>query len=436
MRSLTLAEMQDLAEKQGGHCLSTSYRNSYTKLLWRCRLGHRWRAIPKAVKQGHWCDKCFDDRRRGSISRIDKIAANHGGQCVSRSYPNVKTPLRLRCAEGHEWHATGNSILRGSWCRRCAGKAKHTLVKAREVARERGGRCLSRAYENAHAKLRWRCSEKHEWVAPLNGVLSGRWCPYCSAFLRERLVRSIFEQIFRADFPRIRPEWLRSKTGFKMELDGCNDKLRLAFEHHGEQHYAIVERFSKSGAVLRARQRDDALKRKLCRINKIRLIEIPYTVPVTKLTSFVIAQCVRRGVRVSDRAVSLDKAYPMGEIKALQVLTAARGGRCLSKSYKGSEIRLDFQCKAGHRWGDYPWRVRAGAWCGKCRVDGRRVLRAQDYLERLRKLAASKGGRCLAKTYHGSQRTVALQCARGHKWLARPANVLGHGSWCPKCWRS
>ena len=43
----TLKEIQDIAEKKGGKCLSPEYFGNLTPLLWECKEGHRWEANPK-----------------------------------------------------------------------------------------------------------------------------------------------------------------------------------------------------------------------------------------------------------------------------------------------------------------------------------------------------------------------------------------------------
>jgi hypothetical protein len=62
MRKLTIEDMQALAKKRGGECLSTVYVNSATKLRWRCAEGHEWEATPRTMKlrlkKGCWCLKC------------------------------------------------------------------------------------------------------------------------------------------------------------------------------------------------------------------------------------------------------------------------------------------------------------------------------------------------------------------------------------------
>src|SRR5258707_14050253 len=49
------------------------------------------------------------------------------------------------------------------------------------LARKRRGRCLSKVYSNAHAKLRWCCAEGHEWTASVTSIRNGNsWCPTCA----------------------------------------------------------------------------------------------------------------------------------------------------------------------------------------------------------------------------------------------------------------
>lgn len=427
--------MEVLAERRGGCCLSKRYKNTRTKIRWRCSAGHEWTSLPSSVKQGHWCDRCFDDKRRGSIERIRAIAAERGGECLSTVYPNAKTLLRFRCVKGHIWNATGNTLLsQRSWCRRCAGKAKHTLAAVRAVAKTRGGLCLSSRYDHALARLTWQCSAGHKWTAKYNSILRGSWCPHCSSYLRERLVRKVFEDLFAVDFMRVRPSWLKGPSGFSMELDGYNPKLMLAFEHQGEQHYKIVERFAASAADLLARQRADSLKRSLCRKNGVRLIEVPYTVAVANLAQFVAKECVRAGVRVpQDRSVDLSSAYPVREISELRKIAVSKGGRCLSRNYEGSEVALEWTCAVGHRWAALPYRIKAGNWCGRCSRAEFHRPGAERIFGKFLAIVKSKGGRCLTRAYKGSQTPLPLSCARGHRWSARPANVIHHGTWCPSC---
>ncbi|MFQ5714960.1 MAG: hypothetical protein ACE5GU_13090 [Candidatus Scalinduaceae bacterium] len=62
-RKGTIEEMQEIAEKRGGKCLSDTYVNSSTNLLWECAKKHRWKATPSNIKSGKWCKKCYIARK-------------------------------------------------------------------------------------------------------------------------------------------------------------------------------------------------------------------------------------------------------------------------------------------------------------------------------------------------------------------------------------
>ena len=52
------------------------------------------------------------------------------------------------------------------------------------TAAERGGRCLAEHYSNSQAKLEWECQLGHRWLASLNSIKQGSWCPECKAATR------------------------------------------------------------------------------------------------------------------------------------------------------------------------------------------------------------------------------------------------------------
>jgi hypothetical protein len=186
---LTLEDMQRLARERGGECLSTEYRNSAEKLRWRCARGHEWEATGRDVRNSDsWCPKCAGVARL-TIADAQRAAAAQGGQCLSTDYRNSRTKLRWRCAKGHEWEAALADIANnGNWCAVCSRKAKLTIEEMRSIATERGGECLSERYVNLNTKLDWRCALGHEWRATPNNVKHGRsWCPECARNKRVRV---------------------------------------------------------------------------------------------------------------------------------------------------------------------------------------------------------------------------------------------------------
>eukprot|EP00927_Polykrikos_kofoidii_P031362 TRINITY_DN26989_c0_g1_i1.p1 TRINITY_DN26989_c0_g1~~TRINITY_DN26989_c0_g1_i1.p1 ORF type:complete len:443 (+),score=16.13 TRINITY_DN26989_c0_g1_i1:258-1586(+) len=237
---LSLDVASSVAAKRGGSCLSKHYVANNTSLVWRCAQGHQWNATLNSVKdQGTWCPHCAGVAPL-TLNDASELAHSRGGMCLSRSYTNSGTHLRWRCAVGHEWLATLTSIRNNqTWCPRCASCAPLNLGIAHAIAESNGGVCLSEEYVNTRTKLLWRCREGHKWSARLDNVKYGKtWCPECKSGKSQRNVRQIFETIFQGySFPTRRPFFLRGSKGHNLELDGYCEQLGLAFEFNGEQHY-------------------------------------------------------------------------------------------------------------------------------------------------------------------------------------------------------
>ena len=87
---LTIQEMQALASKRGGRCLSEHYKSSREKLLWECSKGHKWEALHSGIKRGRWCPSCASDARL-SIKDMQSIAEERGGRYLSGAYVNTQT---------------------------------------------------------------------------------------------------------------------------------------------------------------------------------------------------------------------------------------------------------------------------------------------------------------------------------------------------------
>ena len=72
----------------------------------------------------------------------------------------------------------------------------------------------------------------------------------------------------------IRPDWLTSKDGTRLELDFLIEELDIAIEVQGIQHYVFTPYFQKDENDFRKRVEYDERKRQLCLQAGIHLIEI------------------------------------------------------------------------------------------------------------------------------------------------------------------
>ncbi|VEJ56326.1 Uncharacterised protein [Pragia fontium] len=173
--------LKDYAKAKGGQCLSTEFIHSSVKLCWKCQQGHEWQAVSRQIISEHtWCPICANDKKRGTLAKMQKLATSRGGECLSTQYNNAKEKLRWKCEKGHMWDAIPANVKSGGWCPICAFNIPD-IKKMKEVAKKRGGDCLSSQYVNYRTKLHWICKLGHTWMATPNSILSRKsWCPACA----------------------------------------------------------------------------------------------------------------------------------------------------------------------------------------------------------------------------------------------------------------
>ncbi len=186
-----LDELRAFAERWSGECLEQSVRSNKQPIAWRCAQGHRFIAPGERIRRGSWCPRCRSVDK-GELQRMGRLARQRGGECLSPSYTDASHKLRWRCREGHEWRADPGSIVQGSWCPICRHRGGHSLKRLsieimREMAKQRGGACLSPEYHGSMVGLRWRCARGHSWRSVPSGIRRGNWCPVCAHTVRGTL---------------------------------------------------------------------------------------------------------------------------------------------------------------------------------------------------------------------------------------------------------
>ncbi|MEN9407029.1 MAG: hypothetical protein RLZZ455_245 [Candidatus Parcubacteria bacterium] len=434
---LTIEEMQDIAAEHDGKCLSIEYINSNTKLKWQCKEGHVWESTPLSVKYaGNWCSLC-SRKKLLTIEEMQDIAAEHGGKCLSEKYINSKTNLKLHCIKGHIWETAPNNVRQGNWCPICAGTKLLTIEEMQGIANERGGKCLSPRYINSTTNLKWQCKEGHIWEAKPYLVKQGTWCPKCRIWIGENTCRLYMENIFSNSFPKSKPKWLKNDKGNQLELDGYCEKLKLAFEYQGIQHYKSDGWFSKE-KVEKVKWRDEQ-KRKICNQNGVSLLIIPYQNNLDVIYDTIIDQCRKYNFIIPnyDKNLKFENftSYSYNNLEELRKIALRRGGELLSQTYFNNKTPLLWQCKDGHVWKATPNSVRKGydnsrkgTWCAIC--SGKK----QHTIEEMQKLAVKHGGLCLSNEYLNSKTKLKWQCKVGHVWETAPGNIF-QGYWCPVCRR-
>ena len=89
----------------------------------------------------------------------------------------------------------------------------------------------------------------------------------------EEIARQIIETIFGAPFPSTYPPWLPTPAGARLQLDGYNATLNIAFEYQGTQHYQPFAPYTPN--YVAAQQLRDEHKARICHQRGVTLITIP-----------------------------------------------------------------------------------------------------------------------------------------------------------------
>jgi hypothetical protein len=166
-----------------------------------------------------------------SIEDCKNIAKEKGGQCLSSFYVNNQTKMSWQCEFGHIWN-TQLSVIRNMnvWCPHCSGNAKITIEGCQEIARKMGGECLSLIIKNTMTPLDFKCNHGHIWKSRYNDIQSGKWCPYCAGKARHTLEDCI--------------SIAKSKDGRCLSSEYINSKLKLTWEcknsHIWEANYSDI----------------------------------------------------------------------------------------------------------------------------------------------------------------------------------------------------
>ena len=302
-KRLTTECMTWLARDQGWTFLSDCYEPR-KKLKWMCAKGHLFElTAAQVIHDKSWCKWC-SGRFKYTLEDLKSAAVSRGGECLASIYSG-SDKLLWKCKMGHTWGAQAFSVLKNrTWCPYCAHKVPRSMDEIREVAAKHGGQCLSDSWIGTESPMRWKCKKGHEWEATPHSVLdAGTWCPHCRVHRTEIICREVFEALFGEPFPKLKPKWLRNSKGNLMELDGYCEKLSIAFEYQGEQHYNrfYLHKASRKHAVRTKEefawsQQKDQEKRELCESHGVILVEIPWY--TKKLKEAIPAALRSKGILV------------------------------------------------------------------------------------------------------------------------------------------
>jgi hypothetical protein len=500
----SLVNVRALGRSRGGGLVSTSYSNNKMPLKWLCLKGHEFSMTASGVSSGHWCALCTCERRssireiasaekeKSNLKKALALAIRAGVQLDNAPSPGV---VIGRCSHGHKSKVRIENILADGWtCKGCQRDAKAALLfrRAKEFAAKRNG-LVEMLPDSQSRRFRWSCALKHVWVANIDNIASGTWCPKCADKTRGAARRSPLLSLeaiakSRGGFCRgvnydngkaighwrcsNKHEWSASVSSVKSGswcarcAGGISERIcriyfeclfgvpfprvrpdwlrnetgvRLELDGYSESLQIAFEHqghqhYSQSAHLKGDFQgilARDFLKAKICKERGLRLITIPELASQTKIEEL--------------RSVIRDKCLAEGVILPL-------GFETIQVNLISAFAKEDSQllCKISSRNGRLigPIVTKRGLQLKLMCERGHTFYALAVKIKRgqwcpscsgkrlsiadMRVLAQGFNGKCLSTRYFASKAKLRWECSKGHKFLL-PHSHVKQGRWCQIC---
>jgi len=364
--------------------LARKYYRSSVKMPYRCRtcgyMGDKsYNQVTSPKKTGCWrCGKKLAGiKNRLGRTEIENIARAAGVTFLRQPMSaDEEVPVRFnKC--GHEGQEKSPQQLKRprSQCSVCSGKLRKTEAAYIALARMHGGELVWMA-ANAESPSLWRCGVGgvgHLFPRSYSSIVQGgesSFCTVCTTGFAEMRCQAILQKLFGEPFPKRPLPTARSLKGRPLQIDMFNERLRLAIEHHGVQHFKAIEFWGGESALAYQQKRDQIL-RDACARAGITLVEVRQLGEVTSPEDFrkmVALACSQAKppipLPLSFWEVDLEKVS-FGSASAdywtRTIEAAARlGFTCLSTVYAGAIVDHDWICSHRHAFRRAPRQILYG----------------------------------------------------------------------------
>ena len=296
-------------EKRSIKIISDRYNTSHTPLKYKCKLcGFEWEAKPNhSVLAENWegCPKCKENNTLlNNIKFFRDFAFKHNCELISQ-FVNWDKKLKFICQKcQYKWSLLPESVRfyperEGIFCPKCREyKFRCSMLsKYRKIGDRKYAILLSELgdYKNNTTTLQWKCKICRQvfrkTFSNMRKII-GLACPACNEntndYIGESFCNKMLEKILGVNFSRHKTfPWLIGIKRYPLHLDGYNGLLKLAFEYNGIQHYEFTPFFQSIYKKFTTLWANDGIKIKLCKLNHVKLIVVPYHIKFEDMERFL-----------------------------------------------------------------------------------------------------------------------------------------------------
>jgi len=442
-----LNELTKIAESKGGRLISTEYINTTNKLEVEDKYGNRFWMSSSDLKRNHW-----SPYEQGQVvnnplyhlNELRKIAESKGGKVISTEYINAHAKLEFEDSEGRRFFMAATDVKSNRWSGYESGNVynnpEYHLNELTKIAESKGGKLISTKYINGRTKLEFEDRNKKRFNSTPNAIKRGQWSPFENVNLSEEKTRQCIELIFNDTFPSIWGVIRKSTTNRIMQLDGYNNKLKIAFEYQGEQHYSWQDcrgtTEEKKKQIFSKVIKNDQEKLKLCNEKNIHLITIKYFEKYKEDKQYLIHvinelkkhnnDIFSKYLENIENKINQFKfdynKLPTNEkyLKNLRLIAEKKGGKLISTQYVDNLTKLEFLDENNNTFWSSPTNIKSGRWSPYI---SKKVTDPKYHLNQLKILAEKKGFKLISINYVNTKGKLEYEDQKGNRFFRSSSYV-------------
>jgi len=171
------------AEK-GYILLSPEYKNARTPLSVKCDNGHIYTPTFDNFIKGCGCSYCSKNGKITLDKLIKLLKSLYYTPIDISSFKNSKSKIVVKCQKNHIFSTNWNYLNSGQRCPRCNGGSKISYNEIKSNIEKTGYTLLSKNYKNANTKIMLKCNNGHIYETIYSNFYQGHRCPECNGGTR------------------------------------------------------------------------------------------------------------------------------------------------------------------------------------------------------------------------------------------------------------
>lgn len=266
-----------------------NYEKNNQKVEIKCHKHDAFWQTPNKHLLGRGCPKCADEKRNENnkwslndfIKASNKVHKNKY-EYITKQYNGANSFVEILCDKHGLYRQKAIDHLNGHGCKKCAIELnKEKLFKTNEQIIERAKTIHGDYYDYSlvnysgiYNKIDIICPSHGKFKQIANIHLRGGGCPKCNKSKGEKLISEILDK-YKIIYVE-QHKFSDCKNKALLPFDFYLNDLNICIEFQGVQHYNVMKHWGGELA-LRKVQINDSIKKNYCLTNKIKLIEIKFS---------------------------------------------------------------------------------------------------------------------------------------------------------------